>query len=169
VESRRITWVSASRRDLYEVFVQKGLTSRFLTSSQRIWVGPLDAGAAQEVAAQGAAQHVNLVLQEAGGFAYGLQLLGNRLLQDGDVDDARDAFRREMKRTVFASWWEGLSAEERALAKACAAGGVRAGAGEDELRQQLNELRDRKLLVKSDGAYGLPPGEAWRKFVQNAG
>jgi hypothetical protein len=58
---------------------------------------------------------------------------------------------------------------EREGATLRAAGRVRAGSGEDDLREKLNDLRDRKLLVKSDGAYGLPPGEAWRKFVQNAG
>ncbi|WP_437990678.1 hypothetical protein [Sorangium sp. So ce145] len=52
-----------------------------MTSSQRIWVGPLDAEAAREVAAQGAAAHVEQVLEEVGGFAYGLQWLGERLLK----------------------------------------------------------------------------------------
>lgn len=58
-----------------------------MTSSQRIWVGPLDAEAAREVAAQGAAAHVAQVLEEVRGFAYGLQWLGERLLREGDVDE----------------------------------------------------------------------------------
>ncbi|WP_437628226.1 hypothetical protein [Sorangium sp. So ce1151] len=39
------------------------------------------------MAAQGAAAHVAQVLEEVGGFAYGLQWLGERLLREGDVDE----------------------------------------------------------------------------------
>ncbi|MGK3967992.1 hypothetical protein WMF38_27980 [Sorangium sp. So ce118] len=39
------------------------------------------------MAAQGAAAHVEQVLEEVGGFAYGLQWLGERLRREGDVDE----------------------------------------------------------------------------------
>jgi hypothetical protein len=165
VERRALTWVSASRRDLYEVFRQQGLTSRFLNSSEKLWLGPLDAEAARRLAAMGTPAHADRMLQEAGGFAYGLQWLGDRLLRGtDDVDEVCDAFRAEMERRVFTSWWKDLLAEERALLKACVRAKVHPG-GEETLRRRLNGLSDRGILVKEKGSYQLAPGKAWQEFV----
>lgn len=168
VEKRALTWVSASRRDLYDLFGQRGLTSRFLNSSERIWVGPLDEAAARSLAAQGASIHVERVLREAGGFAYGLQWLGDKLLRDtGNADELCDEFRAEMSEIIFASWWKGLSPQGRAVLKQCAARGVSAG-GDVELRRCLRELSNRGLIIKGAGSYRLAPGEAWQEFVRHA-
>jgi nucleoside phosphorylase len=169
VERRALTWVSASRRDLYDLFLQRGLTSRFLNSSERLWLGPLDPDAAREVAAQGAAEHVDRMLREAGGFAYGLQWLGDRLLRMTDVEEVCDTFREEMDRRVFSSWWEGLQPVERALLKDCGRSEVHASGEDESRRRRLRSLHERGFLVKNDGRYGLALGEAWKGFVHHAG
>jgi len=79
VQSRKLTWVSASRRNLYELFQDKGLTSAFLNDAAKFWVGPLDAGAARELAGRGEAADRDKVVAEAGGLAYGVQWLGDYL------------------------------------------------------------------------------------------
>ncbi len=168
VQDRELTWVSTSQRDLYELFVQKGLSSRFLNSSRKIWVGPLDEEAARSLAGQGGHLHVDRVLREAGGLAYGIQWLGDRLLRDPDrVDEVCDEFRWEMRDHVFASWWKGLPAEERSVLKLCVDTEVSAG-GEADLRRQLARLSNRGFLVSSGGRYRLAPGEAWQEFVREA-
>lgn len=169
VEKGVLTWVSASRRDLCDVFEQKGLTSRFLTSSERLWVGPLDEGSARSLAELAGTKYVDRMLHEAGGFAYGLQWLGDRLRRRADdVDDACDAFRREMGKRIFSSWWDGLLPQERTLLKACAkTDGLSPGSDEFQ-RRRLGELKDWGLLVKNDGRFRIPPGEAWKEFVRHA-
>jgi nucleoside phosphorylase len=168
VERGALTWVSASRQDLFDLFIQKGMTSRFLNSSRKIWVGPLDEDAARDLAAQGERIHVERVLREAGGFAYGLQWLGDKLLRDPEsADDACDEFRVEMGAHVFASWWKGLQPEERAVLKQCAYAEVSASGGAD-MRRRLRKLSDRGFLVENAGRYRLAPGEAWQEFVSHA-
>ncbi len=112
--------------------------------------------------------HVDRTLREAGGFAYGIQWLGDRLLRDADnVDEVCDEFRSEMSDRVFGSWWKGLLPQERTVLKQCADTEVSAN-GEADLRRRLRELSDRGLLVKSAGRYRLVPGDAWQEFVRNA-
>lgn len=167
VESGALTWVSASRQDLYELFVQTGLTSRFLNSSRKVWLKPLDENVARDLAAQGNHLHVERVLREAGGFAYGLQWLSDRLLRAPDsVDDACDDFRAEMRGAVFGSWWKGLSPDERAVLKQSADAELSAHGGA-ELRRRLRRLSDRGFLVENAGHYRLASGEAWREFVRD--
>jgi nucleoside phosphorylase len=168
VERGALTWVSASRQDLFDLFGQKGLSSRFLNSSRKIWVGPLAEEAARDLVAQGERLHVERVLREAGGFAYGLQWLGDRLLRDSEnMDDACEEFRIEMEAYVFASWWKGLQPDERAALKQCADAEV-SGRGEADLRRCLRRLRDRGLLMENAGCYRLAPGDAWQEFVRDA-
>jgi nucleoside phosphorylase len=165
VEARRLTWVSAARRNLYDVFREKGLMSSFLNSSAKVWLGPLDRDAARELAALAGPAHVDWMYREAGGFAYGLQWLGDQLLRGtDDVDEMGDAFRLEMKRT-FSSWCEGLSPEERALLKDCAQPEGRSSKEDRSLRQRLNHLKNRKFLMTDGGRFRLIQGEAWREFV----
>ncbi len=171
IERRQLTWVSASRRDLYDVFKAQGLESRFLNSSTQVWMGPIDKDAAGRLAARGGT-HREWMLSEAGGFAYGLQWLGDRLLHDKDLEAVRDAFRREMNRGVFTSWWEGLRPEElrpdlRVVLRQCSDGPVR-DRGDSDLREQLNELKDLGYLERSADGYRLVAGAAWQEFVRDA-
>jgi hypothetical protein len=167
IQDRELTWVSTSEQDLYDLFRQKGLTSKFLNSSRKTWVGPLDEEAARSLVSRGDRTHVDRVLREAGGFAYGLQWLGDRLLREADnVEKVFDEFRVEMNGHIFPSWWKGLQPEERVVLKQCADTGLSAG-GEEELRLRLRALSKRGLLVESHGGYRLAAGEAWREFVRH--
>jgi hypothetical protein len=169
VEERKLTWVSASRGDLYEVFRDKGLMSEFLNSSTKLWVGPLDEDAARELVSRGAPEHGDRMLQEAGGFAYGLQWLGDRLLRSQeDLDEACDAFRLEMKGRVFSSWWSGLQPEERVLLKSCVRAGELSMDEGEEQRLRLKALKDRGFLVKDGRHFRLASGRAWQEFVRHA-
>ncbi|HYO71315.1 MAG TPA: AAA family ATPase [Archangium sp.] len=169
VENGALSWISASRFDLYELFERRGLTSRFLNSSERIWVAALDPDASRRLAAQGDPGHAERILSEAGGFAYGLQWLGDRLVRGtDDVAELCEKFRWEMAERVFSSWWEGLRPEEHAVLKACARQEIAPSKAAEEVRRHLRNLRDRGLLVKSGEHYQLAPGEAWREFVLHA-
>jgi nucleoside phosphorylase len=168
VERRALTWVSASRQDLYELFGQRGLTSRFLNSSERIWVGPLEDEAAWLLATQKAPAYAERMIREAGGLAYGLQWLGDKLLRGtGPLEDVCDQFRAEMSERIFASWWKGLPPEDRAVLKQCAAGEMSTDGGVD-VRRRLRGLSDRGFLVKHESRYRLAPGAAWQEFVLHA-
>ena len=168
-ESNRLTWVSVSRLDLYDLFQQKGLTSRLFQSSECVWSRPLDAASARRLAEQGQPEYIERILREAGGFAYGLQWLGDRLMRGSDrADEACDAFRNEMGARVFDSWWELLSAEERALLKACARTEVDANGYNETMRQTLVRLTTRGYVDRDTGRFRLAAGEAWREFVLNA-
>lgn len=165
IEKRQLSWVSASRRDLYWVFKDRGLASRFLNSSRRTFLGPLDRVEAARLAARAGA-HAAWLLDEAGGFAHGLQWLGERLSKNAeDLDSIRDAFRREMRDGPFASWWEALRPELRPILQQCARGPV-VDNGDEACRWRLNELRDAGHLVKVGLEYRLPPGAAWQEFLR---
>lgn len=58
VQRGALTWVSASRRNLYDAFKTRGLTSRFLNDALKISVGPLSKAAAVELALRGPAAEV---------------------------------------------------------------------------------------------------------------
>jgi nucleoside phosphorylase len=167
VESRELTWVSASQRNLYDLFSSKGLTSRFLNGAVKVWVGLLDDAAARGLAERGAEEHAGELLRAAGRFAHGIQWLGDRLLESpGGVEEACDAFHREME-PVFRAWWAGLAAQERQLLKGC----VDAAADVERLdratRSRLRSLRDRGLLAEQGGRLFLE-GEGWQGFVRDA-
>jgi nucleoside phosphorylase len=169
IEDRRLVWVSASRRDLYDVFHEGGMNSAFFNSSTKLWVGPLDEDSACELASLGAPEHVHRLIDEAGHFAYGLQWLGDRLLRSGEeIDEARDAFRLEMRKRTFASWWEGLLPEERRLLRACVQTGELSSDGREESRLHLKSLKDRGFLMAHERRFRLAPGRAWQEFVKHA-
>lgn len=169
IEDRKLVWVSASRRDLYEVFRHRGMNSAFFNSSTKLWVGPLDADAARELADRGVPEHMDRLIDEAGHFAYGLQWLGDRLLRSGEeVDEACDAFRLEMRERIFVSWWEGLKPEERSLLKACAQAGELSSSNDEQSRLCLKSLKDRGFLVSHERRFCFPPGRAWQEFVKHA-
>jgi nucleoside phosphorylase len=164
VEAQSLTWVSASRRDLYKSFVEKGLSSDFLNDAHKVWVVPLDAEAARRLAERGAAAHVARVLEEAGGLAYGIQWLGDYVYRrPSHVDAACDAFRDEAK-TVFRRWWRGRDVEERQLLKRCLGERVKVAGLDDRRRRRLRELVKRGVLTERREEF-VVEGAAWREFV----
>jgi nucleoside phosphorylase len=166
VEDRAIIWVSASRRDLYGQFKEKGLSSRFFTSTEKLWIGPIENAAARRLAALGDSVHVGRLLEEAGRFGYGLQWLGNRLAHGDGVDDACIRFRAAME-PIFRSWWEELTPGEHAVLKQCAREEMAMAQQDEALRQQLLRLTDAGHLERVGSHYRLV-GNAWRDFVRHA-
>ncbi|HEU4406638.1 MAG TPA: 5'-methylthioadenosine/S-adenosylhomocysteine nucleosidase [Polyangiaceae bacterium] len=167
VEARQLTWVSASQRNLYDLFKDQGLTSKFLNSARKIWVGLLAPEAAEELASRSDGGHAEAMLSEAGRFAYGLQWLGDWLSNGSrrDIEEACDAFRNEMHSAVFARWWDSLNADERQGLKACGVGeGVALQGLEGRTRRRLRALCDKGLL-REDGEQFRLEGAAWRSFV----
>jgi nucleoside phosphorylase len=168
VQHGALTWVSASRRNLYEAFKGKGLTSRFLNDALKISVGPLSRAAALELAQRGPeAEVASAMVETAGGFAYGLQWLGEFVCRrPGQLEQARDAFADDVTST-FHIWWTGLDVHERQLVKRCLPGDVAVVELDDRSRRRLRGLKERGLVAEQDGRF-LIEGEIWRGFVADA-
>jgi hypothetical protein len=165
VQDGKLTWVSASRRNLYDMFKAQGLTSRFLNDAKKLWLGGLTREAAIDLAQRcrdaGAAARI---VDAAGRFAYGLQWLGDFVCRrPGQIDQACDAFAEDMAST-FHVWWSGLDPHEQQLVKRCAAGAVIVGELDDRSRRRLRGLHDRGLVTERGGRMFLE-GETWRSFV----
>jgi hypothetical protein len=169
VQNGKLTWVSASRRNLYDLFNFRGLTSRFLNDAKKIWVGSLAMSAAVELAARGPnAEVVAKIVDTAGRFAYGLQWLGDFIhRRPGQLDHARDAFADDMAST-FRSWWDGVDAYDKQLVKRCLAGPVVVAELDARSRRRLRGMKDRGLVAEHDGRIFVE-GESWRGFVADAG
>jgi hypothetical protein len=87
VQGRKLTWVSAARRNLYDLFKGKGLTSDFLNDARKIWVGPLREDASLKLAALGATEAVDADVLLRGDVAT-LQILGHaRAMGDQHLSD----------------------------------------------------------------------------------
>jgi nucleoside phosphorylase len=168
VQRGDLIWISASRYSLYEKFKVKGLTSRFLNDALRITVGPLSKAAAVELALRGQGPDMaTRMVATAGGFAYGLQWLGDFVCRrPGQLEQAFDAFADEVVST-FRSWWAGMDVHERQLAKRCLLGHVRVVGLDSTSRRRLRGLRERGLVAEQEGRF-LIEGEAWRSFVADA-
>ncbi len=162
----RLVWVSASFRDIRQLFLDSGLASRFLNDGRVVWAGQLEEDAARDLVGRLDKKLAEMTLREAGGFAYGLQWLGDSLQRDpSDPEASCDAFSDEM-RSVFDGWWRHLGAEDRKLLKRCVPGLARAELT-DRLRRCAQRLKPQGLLTESAGQFVLP-GAAWRDFVQDS-
>jgi hypothetical protein len=170
VQRGAVTWVSASRRNLYEAFKTTGLTSRFLNDALKISVGPLSKAAAIELARRSGpgAEVATRMVDTAGGFAYALQWLGDFVCRrPGQLEQACDAFADDVAST-FASWWASLDVHEAQLVKRCLPGDVTVAGLDDRSRRRLRGLRERGLVAEQDGRF-LVEGATWRGFVADAG
>jgi nucleoside phosphorylase len=168
VQRGALTWVSASRYNLYETFESGGLTSRFLNDALKISVGPLSRDAAVELARRcSGAAVAEKVVDVAGGFAYGLQWLGDFVCRrPGQLEQACDAFADDVTST-FQSWWTGLDVHERQLVKQCLAGEVAVAGLDAKARRRLRGLKERGLVAEQEGRF-VVEGETWRGFVADA-
>ncbi len=160
----RLRWISAAGQDLFGLFNATGLTSRFLNDARRVWVGQLEDEAAQELAERGGdEERAAMVLAEAGGFALGLQALGDALWRaTGDSEAACDAWASEME-SCFAIWWSACGRRERSLLAGCATTLERSRLATGE-RRRVRALAVRGLVREEAGRF-LLPGDAWRRFV----
>lgn len=169
VQDGRLTWVSASCHDLYDAFKVRGLTSRFLNDAKKLRVGPLLRAAAVELAQRGHDAAVATRMVDAvGGFAYGLQWVGDFVCRrPGQLDQACDAFADDVAAT-FQSWWARLDEHERQLMRRCLAGDVIVAELDARSRRRLRGLKERGLVSELDGRF-VVEGDTWRGFVADAG
>ncbi len=169
VEEGRMRWVSASDRPLHDIFGEKKLSSDFLNSSEKIWLGSLDARSAQAIANAAGAPLAALMLAEAGGFAYGLQWLGDHLTRPRENADAvMYRFRDEMAR-VFATWIAGLTVQEKRVLRTCADAPIPIDGASEDVLKVLYRIAYRKLVVCDARIFRLASGEAWKRFVRESG
>jgi hypothetical protein len=168
VQHRTLTWVSASRRNLYDLFEEKGLPSRFLNDGMKVWVGPLDKESARLLAARGAAADVDRIIEETGGLAYGVQWLGDFLhRRPRAIEPACDAYADAVE-AILGRWWSRLAVEERQGLQRCLGGAVEAATVDKKTRRMLRRLVEKGLLAEREGQF-VVEGAAWREFVGNAG
>ncbi len=160
----RLQWISVAGKDLFGLFSATGLTSRFLNDARKVWVGQLEDEAARELAGRaGDEELAALVLAEAGGFALGLQALGDALWRTpGDPEAACDTWATEME-SCFAVWWSATGPRERALLAGCTVTLHRSQLSAGE-RRRVRALVARGL-VREEGGRFLLRGAAWRRFV----
>jgi NAD(P)-dependent dehydrogenase (short-subunit alcohol dehydrogenase family) len=153
---------------LYDAFKARGLTSRFLNDALKLRVGVLSRAAAEELARRGAGAAVAArMVDAAGGFAYGLQWLGDfACRRPGQLDAACDAYADDVA-SIFQSWWTGLDAHQRQLVKRCLPGDVTVDGLDDRSRRRLRGLTERGLVAERAGRF-VVDGEAWRGFVADA-
>jgi calcineurin-like phosphoesterase family protein len=166
-EQRKLVWVSASPVELQELFAETGLASNFLNNAREVLVGQLEDEAARDIAERlDESADAELVRQQAGGFAYGLQWLGDQLWRrPGDRQGACDAFANSMEKN-FRRWWLARNDADQELMKRCIDGLELAGLTRTD-RQRARRLERLGFLFERDGSFGLP-GVVWREFVRNA-
>jgi hypothetical protein len=163
----RMAWVSASDHNLYDLFNERGLTSKFLNGARVEDVGLLDEDAADELAYRGKPEDGDRIREVAGRFALGLQWIGARVSDGVPVDVACDDFAIEVGQRVFPLWWKALHDPEWKAIRTCDPP-VEVANLADEQRQRLRQLCRRGLVVEQDGCFRLE-GEAWRRFVSCGG
>lgn len=169
VQNGELTWVSASHRDLYSQFQAKGLTSRFLNDATRIHVGALQEDEARKLASRvGDDKIATRMLRAVGGFAHGLQWLGDEYQRHQDLEAAIDAFTVDA-RPIFQAWWSALSAEQQRLLRTCAMGNPTLREIDDTSRRHLRALASRGLVNERSEERDFTIGpELWRGFVAHA-
>jgi hypothetical protein len=108
----RLQWVLGSRRNLDEIKQEVGLTSPFYNRLQLIWLGLLEADAAEQLLRSADRPLTDADREEmqrwAGRHPFFLQLLGYHLVQarfaGGSTAPAIDAFRLEAARNLRDLW-----------------------------------------------------------------
>jgi hypothetical protein len=168
VQRGALSWVSASRRNLYDAFLSRGLTSRFLNDALKVSVGPLSKAAAVELAQRSPSPQVaTRMVSTAGGFAYGLQWLGDFVCRrPGQLEAACDALADDVTST-FQSWWASLDVHERQLLKRCLSEDVMVAGLDTKSRRRLRCVKERGFVAEEAGRF-LVEGETWRSFVADA-
>lgn len=167
VQRGSLTWVSASRHSLYDAFKSRGLTSRFLNDALKLRVGALSTTAAHELARRAGAEVAARMVDAAGGFAYGLQWLGDFVCRrPGQLEAACDACAEDVA-AIFQGWWAELDAHQRQLVKRCLPGALAVAELDDRSRRRLRGLAERGLVVERNARFAID-GETWRGFVADA-
>lgn len=164
-QSGALAWVSSSHDDLETLFAERGLTSRFLNDSRKVWVGALRPEEVRELTSR-CPQLPNTLLGAVGGWARGVQWLGDRRFtrQNEADDETEDAFANDC-RSVFRRWWTGLDEGQRTAMKLL----VRRPAVsslQQPTRITARRLCEMGIAEERGGCIGVA-GLAWESFVSN--
>jgi hypothetical protein len=168
----KLAWISASERDLFEVFQLTGLTSAFLNDARKIHVGALSRAEAERFLEErtGSSVHGAWAWEVAGGIPPALGLLADRLAEGRrDLEEVERELRRWIA-PLLGLWWQRLDEAGRQLLKRCAVAGegVRVEELADAERRRGRALADVGFLVEGEGRLRLE-GRVWQDFVRDAG
>jgi hypothetical protein len=164
-QDRRLLFVSASQDNLHEVLVARGLGSRFLNDAVPVSVGALEPDACQGLLSPLDPAARACALDQAGGFAYGLQLMGDDLWRDGQIHHACGRLDNKLRGT-FDHWWQRRTPLERTLLGRTEKG-LAVDWNQEEVRAALMAIIDRGLLAEKDGQLTIP-GASWKGYVKRA-
>jgi hypothetical protein len=165
-QSRKLLFVSASQDDLHFLLVARGLGSRFLNDSVAVFAGELELDACQMLLSPLGPEARTCALEQAGGFAYGLQLMGDDLWRDGQVHHACGRLDNTLRAT-FERWWQRRTSLERSLLERVQQG-LAVDWNQEEVRSALMATIDRGLLAEKEGQLSIP-GASWKGYVKLAG
>jgi predicted MPP superfamily phosphohydrolase len=167
-QGRKLTWISASERDLQSLFDESGLNSAFLNDARRVPVGALSREDAEDLSRKAGVspEHVAWCWELAGGFAPALGWLADRIVRGPiDLPGSERVLRRRL-RPRFEAWWRALTTDERMMLKRCVGDGLLVDEQEDSARRQARALVDRGVLAEEGSRFRLR-GRAWHDFVRD--
>ena len=162
-QDRRLLFVTASQDNLHLLLVARGLGSRFLNDSVAVSVGAIEPDACQELLSPLHPAARACALEQAGGFAYGLQLMGDDLWRDGQIHHACGRLDNTLRGT-FDHWWKRRTPLERTLL-ARVQQELAVDWNQEEVRAVLMAIIDRGLLAEKDGQLTIP-GASWKGYVK---
>lgn len=158
-------WVSTSHEDLEKVYAARGLVSQFLNDSRRVKVGALREEEVRSLASRVPSTFSDALLAQAGGWARGIQWLGDRRGARTEAEDETlDAFVSESA-SVFRRWWGGLDSEQRQTMKALLPR-PEVSSLSNKTRVCARSLRDWGLAEERERRLGVA-GRAWEDFVRD--
>lgn len=170
-QAGQIQWISASERDLSDLFQATGLTSQFLGDAQQLRVGALP----REEAEAQLREHMSDVFRLrsawyiAGGFPAALKWIGPKMAAPDADPDAVERDLARWIRPLFLQWWVKLSEAERGVLKAALAGdGVREADLPEKDQAAARRMADCGFLMEDGGRF-LVFGKVWRAFVRDVG
>ncbi len=161
-QSRKLLWISASRRDLEILFSETGLTSEFLNDSKRVVVGHLEEQEVGELLAVIGRELASRSYTLAAGWPLGLQWLGDKLWLGGDTGAIDDDFANAMEQS-FRAWWKLRTNTERSLLRRLLVPTPNSDLSRPE-RRRARKLASRGLLTEQNGVFSLP-GTAWKDWL----
>ena len=167
---RKLTWLSASRRELSQRLNEAGLLSEFLNNSIAVELGGWEPEEVDAFLAGVSPPHRARLAEVAGSCPYGLQRLASHLQGipvDGDPSPAVDEFVDHVDRQLFPAWWDLRTQEDRELLRLTARTDGYA-ATDDLARRRLRKLARRGLVVERKDHRFVVLGSAWRDFVTRA-
>lgn len=167
-QSGQLVWISVALDRLRDRFVQDGLTSSFLNDSRVVTVGHLDEAAAHELLREGLAGRadgaIDRIWRTVGGFAYGLQALGDAAWRQPDaLGSALDLAADDLMSTFERFWLRRGDGERRLLRRALDGLEVDGLSGVE--RRQARRLVARGLLREVDRRFEVA-GELWAEVVE---